>query len=254
MHIVLTINEYQLLIEYFVENSFTYIEASVRDKLKNSHYFAQINNNKIHALITINESELGLKVLFKNSDNFNLENSLEYLSSFDKAVYLMDVNENLKKFYSRHGFIEKEKLVKYEISPYKINVDIHLEKALEKDLEELSELDRLSFGDFWKQGEKSLLFAINYEKGYFLTYRENNEIVAYICFNEKHINRLAVLPRYQGKSIGKKIMQKTIDFLWEKGVESLGLNTQISNEKSRPLYESLGFVEKNLTYVLEKII
>lgn len=86
-----------------------------------------------------------------------------------------------------------------------------------------------------------------------MTYKLGNEIIAYLSFTDTHINRLAVLPKYQGKGIGKQIMKKAINILWEKGIKTLTLNTQISNVKSRPLYEGLGFVEKGTSYVLEKI-
>ena len=241
------------LIDFFQKNNLSYNEKLLIDRLKNSHFYGEFLENEISSLVVVSEINEGHKILFKNSDNLILEKSLGYFKEFDKKLYLMDIDKRMRDFYLDNGFIEKEQIVKYELMPYETTIDILLEKAEEKDLSEIIEVDRLAFGEFWKQGEKSLLYAINYDKGLFLTYKLEDKIIAYISFTDTHINRLAVLPKHHGKGIGKQIMKKAINILWEKGVKTLTLNTQISNDQSRPLYESLGFVEKGTSYVLEKI-
>lgn len=164
----------------------------------------------------------------------------------------MDINENQKDFFKTKGFIEKEQLIKYDLEPYNTFQDIFLEIANKEDLEELALIDEQAFGNFWKQGKSRIMPAIENEKINFLKYVENNKIIAYTIFSHSHIMRVAVLPQYQGKGIGKKIMLYVIDFLYKKSINSITLNTQITNAKSRPLYENLGFKETALTYVMIK--
>lgn len=252
MNKILEIRDYELLRLFFSENNFNFMNDLVTERLINGHYFAQISKEKIESLIIVNEINLGLKIMFKNSDALILENSLEYLKSFNKQIYLLDINDRLKEFYIKNGFFEKENLIKYQMEPYKISSNIELHKAKIGDLEELVTIDKLAFGEFWEQGENNLKHSLNHNKINFLVYKINKQIIAYAIHDDKYINRLAVLPEFQGKGIGKKILQKIISNFWENEIKVIGLNTQITNEKARLLYENIGFKEIQRTYVLSQ--
>lgn len=253
MNKILKMEDYEILESFFSKNSFNFIKESAIDKLKNGFYFAQMHQEEIKALIIVNEVNIGLKIMFKNPNAFILENSLDYLKSFNKQIYLLDVSNKLKEFYIKNGFYEKEKLIKYQLEPYKVSVDIELHRAQKDHLEKLVTIDQLAFGKFWEQGEKSLKHYINYDEVNFLIYKVNENIITYAIHDHKYINRLAVLPEFHGKGIGKKILQKIINNLWENGVKTVSLNTQITNEKARFLYENIGFKEIERSYVLSRI-
>ena len=52
---------------------------------------------------------------------------------------------------------------------------------------------------------------------------------------------ICVLPEYQGKGIGKKIMKKLIEKIKNEGYVSIGLFTWEQNPNNIPFYENLGF-------------
>lgn len=101
------------LIFFFEKNSRNYNENLLLDRLKNSYYYGEFLGNEISSLIIVSEINERYKILFKNSDNLILENSLDYLKMFDKKLYLMDVDKRMRNFYLDNEFIEKEQIVKY---------------------------------------------------------------------------------------------------------------------------------------------
>lgn len=232
---------------------FSYKKENLEKNLRLGRLFARVKDNQILDLVIVNEREIGFNVFIKTSDNYDLEKITEYLDLINEKFYLMDINEDLKIELLKKNYAEKEKLIKYELSPYKIQNSLFLEKVNKEDLEYLTKIDEKAFGEFWKQGEKRLLLALENSNLFFYKYTIAQKIVAYTLFSKNHIMRLAVLPEYQGQGIGKNIMKFVINKIFEMNTEKITLNTQITNSKSRPLYENLGFVEKEISYVLEKI-
>ncbi len=55
------------------------------------------------------------------------------------------------------------------------------------------------------------------------------------------IHELVVAPAYQGKGIGKKLMEKALKYLEEKGYQKVALWVGEKNEDARRFYERLGF-------------
>jgi ribosomal protein S18 acetylase RimI-like enzyme len=56
-----------------------------------------------------------------------------------------------------------------------------------------------------------------------------------------HLNRIAVDPLQQGQGIGAVLLKHALVSLWRQGVETVSLNTQRSNRRSRRLYDRFGF-------------
>lgn len=58
-----------------------------------------------------------------------------------------------------------------------------------------------------------------------------------------HLNRIAVAPDYQEQGIGASLMSSVLHSLWRSGAQTVSLNTQRHNARSRRLYERFGFSE-----------
>ncbi|PQJ80853.1 GNAT family N-acetyltransferase [Polaribacter porphyrae] len=83
--------------------------------------------------------------------------------------------------------------------------------------------------------------------GYIFFALYKNEIVGVVSLiNQKtffELSKMAVPPKYQGKKIGKKLMQHCIGFAKSKGWDSITLYSHRSLESAIYLYKKIGFKE-----------
>ncbi len=68
-----------------------------------------------------------------------------------------------------------------------------------------------------------------------------------------YIRLVGVHPKFEGKGIGRKLIQLCIDFAKESGEEIIALHTSEFQNAARYIYESLGFVkQKDLDLIYGK--
>ena len=56
-----------------------------------------------------------------------------------------------------------------------------------------------------------------------------------------HLDRIAVLPEFQGRGLGRRILSFASATLARRGARRIGLSTQVDNIRSQRLYERFGF-------------
>ncbi len=120
-----------------------------------------------------------------------------------------------------------------------------IEKALESDLPKIM----LIIGKEFPYVERSLektINAIKEEKITIFKAVEGNKFIGFIeaQFLEEgiaRINGVSVEEDSRGQGIGKTLLQYTIKFLKEKGIERILLLVKQSNEKAKSLYREMGF-------------
>ncbi|MEQ3691967.1 MAG: ribosomal protein S18-alanine N-acetyltransferase [Alcanivorax sp.] len=67
--------------------------------------------------------------------------------------------------------------------------------------------------------------------------------VVSLVLDEAELLMITVAPEYQGKGLGKLILQRTMQQLQSRGASCMFLEVRESNEAAIALYESLGFCE-----------
>ena len=94
--------------------------------------------------------------------------------------------------------------------------------------------------DWYKQEKKIAVYVFETA--------DRERIVGYCSFNEReeeknvgYVGLLNVHPAYQGKSLGRKLLQRCIDGCTQLGFHILALETWSGNLKSVPLYKKTGF-------------
>ena len=115
---------------------------------------------------------------------------------------------------------------------------------INSDLLQLTQVDKASFAPFWRASASGLgRWLQNANRA--LTLSTGNQIVAFILARLQgdigYIWRLAVLPEWQGRGLGRWLMTHTISGMLTDGAATITLNTQASNQRARGLYERLGF-------------
>lgn len=71
----------------------------------------------------------------------------------------------------------------------------------------------------------------------------SNPTWAYVHKKQGHLFNLYVLPEYQGKGIGKKLVEKTLAWFKERKVKDLKILVYAENTGAKKLYEKYGFTE-----------
>jgi ribosomal protein S18 acetylase RimI-like enzyme len=159
-----------------------------------------------------------------------------------------------ESFYARCGFEHLEQVVTYRIDtglaplvtrmPGLGFTSVH--PFDEQTLATLIEIDHRAFPWLWWNSEAE-----------FLHYAVGSGVELYIGFNGDtpvsyigvtladqwgHIDRIAVDPAFQGSGIGLQTLAATVESMRRRGVRTLGLSTQSTNQRSQQLYERFGFV------------
>ncbi|NNJ33170.1 ribosomal protein S18-alanine N-acetyltransferase [Lacrimispora defluvii] len=64
--------------------------------------------------------------------------------------------------------------------------------------------------------------------------------------DECELLRIAILPRFRGRGLSKKLMDQMVFYSRQKEVKSIFLEVRESNDRARNLYKSYGFVEEGI--------
>lgn len=110
------------------------------------------------------------------------------------------------------------------------------------------ELEKACFSDPWSSA--ILEESIYNELDFCLVLEESGVICGYGCLRliagEGEIERIAVLPAYRGRGLGKKLMEAMVAFARNQDVHSVTLEVRSGNEPARNLYKSYGFREEGV--------
>lgn len=120
-----------------------------------------------------------------------------------------------------------------------------LEKVTETDLAIVSQLIQEEF-PYALFDVNMLAKKLQDESFYLFKLVENDEFLAFIEVeiveeDIARINGLAVKPEHRKKGYGKELIEKSIEFLKEKGINIVSILVKQDNEKAKELYKKLGF-------------
>ena len=129
--------------------------------------------------------------------------------------------------------------------------DVQIRAMQPEDLEVVEMVDNVAFGKIWQNSLASL--RAGYKAAAIATVAfENQKIVGYQISTPTssggHLARLAVLPEYQGRGIGYALIKNMQESFTKRGVQSVTVNTQISNLSSLALYQKAGFQRSGEDY------
>ncbi len=125
--------------------------------------------------------------------------------------------------------------------------------ACEKDIDEVMEVDRLSFSNPWIYNYFKLSLT-----DMFLVF-EQKQILGYLigCLcdtaNKAVILRIAVHPDHRRKGVAKALLEKCIQMAAKAGVREVELDVEIYQQGAVKLYEGLGFKTKKISYFMDAI-
>lgn len=108
-------------------------------------------------------------------------------------------------------------------------------------------IDHAAFGPLWRMTYSDLRAAMRMAASCSVAV-QGDMVIGYqlstMYFDGSHLARLAVLPDQQSRGIGGLLVSDVLRRFQRRGVLSMTVNTQLSNEQSQRVYRRLGF-ERN---------
>ncbi len=122
---------------------------------------------------------------------------------------------------------------------------VTLRQAMQRDLEQIIALDHAAFGPMWQLRLSDLQQAHRRASLHTVALDDAGAIIGHQLSmrygNASHLARLAVLPAWQGYGIAQALLNDLIQSTRAAGIDTLSVNTQLSNHRSQRLYQRLYF-------------
>ncbi|MCD5391119.1 ribosomal protein S18-alanine N-acetyltransferase [candidate division NPL-UPA2 bacterium] len=122
--------------------------------------------------------------------------------------------------------------------------EISIDGMREEDLNEIMEIEKVSFPSPWTKAQ----FSQELEAGsfsHFLVAKREGRVVGYSGFflvaDEAHIGNLAVHPRFRRRKVGERLVAAMLERARAKGARRVALEVRAGNTAAQKLYQKLGF-------------
>jgi ribosomal-protein-alanine N-acetyltransferase len=119
--------------------------------------------------------------------------------------------------------------------------------ATEDDLEQVSEIERMSISPPWSR--EAFRAELEKSKAHFWVVTDDEDddrVLAYAVFalpgEQAHLQTIAVRPEYRKKGIATYLLRQIISFVMRQKADSIVLEVRRGNFAAVQLYQSLGFV------------
>lgn len=125
---------------------------------------------------------------------------------------------------------------------------LSLQESISKDLN-YKQLDNLFEAIGWKRRGAQKWREVLAKSAYIISIADNGVVIALGRIMEDGVMcmfyDIGVHPHYQGKGIGKRILNALIDYVKDKKYASIGLFAWEENSNNFPFYEKFGFVKQS---------
>jgi len=123
--------------------------------------------------------------------------------------------------------------------------EVEIREMTEQDLEEVLQIERMSFPTPWSKNLFRRELIIPYARALVALDRPSQQIMGYLCLwivtQEAHILNLAVHPRRRRQGLGSKLLQCGLKDALAQGVREVTLEVRRSNYKAIALYRNFRF-------------
>ncbi|MCC0637178.1 MULTISPECIES: ribosomal protein S18-alanine N-acetyltransferase [unclassified Clostridioides] len=121
--------------------------------------------------------------------------------------------------------------------------DVKIEEMTIKDIDEVFEVEKNCFEDYWSK--ESFRKELSNEVAKYIVAKLDGKVVGYVgiwlILDEGHINNVAVHSDYRGKKIGDKLIKRLVDLCKDNNIASMTLEVRASNKIAQNLYRKYGF-------------
>jgi ribosomal protein S18 acetylase RimI-like enzyme len=165
-----------------------------------------------------------------------------------KAAYSPPLTGGSNQMWLKAGFSIEHSLDVYEreIGFVIANPTTSIVQGDQEDLDEISEVDRRAFPEFWRFGRPGIEDALQSAPANALILSMHEQQVAGFCImglssQRSYLQRIAVDPAQQGNGHGSSLVRAGLQWASRRGATAATLNTQPDNSSSKALYAREGF-------------
>lgn len=173
-----------------------------------------------------------------------------------------DQKDLIKNLYSMNYTLDCEMLV-FEVNDISSlpqisdgNNEITVSEFSKKYLEDVIEIEKKCFKPSWHQNEDDFLRYAKRKSSRFSVATDEDRAVAYLQVaaskNLGYLGRVAVLPGYQRKGIGTRLMNEAMEWFEKNNVKKIKLRSPQSDFPAHNLYKNFGFSEIGREYEFAK--
>ncbi|MBN2288273.1 MAG: ribosomal protein S18-alanine N-acetyltransferase [Candidatus Glassbacteria bacterium] len=138
--------------------------------------------------------------------------------------------------------------MKTEAENLKKSLSIDLVPLRAEHVARVLEIENCCFSQPWREGDFTRL--IDNPDSVCLVALARGQVVGYSCcwivFESAELGNIAVHPDYQCRSVGSRLLKKTVEICRRRRVAALFLEVRTSNRKAIELYELFGFARIGL--------
>lgn len=128
---------------------------------------------------------------------------------------------------------------------------LSIRPATAQDAPAITKIDNAAFASPWQYSETTIVEALAYGTVASVAEWDGQTVGYQICSGNArggHLARLAVLPQWQGRGIGKALVAAAVSYFIHLGSDVLTVNTQEDNLSSQLLYRAYGFAPLDERY------
>jgi len=159
-----------------------------------------------------------------------------------------------------HAHVQDVIVLAWEADHYKSQLtekQINVRPMLVEDLERVSEVDRLAFGQEWRNSPEALRMAFGEASNASVAVLYD-EVIGYqistLSSMGGHLARLAVHPSNQGQGVGTALVHVLLESFRDRGVNRVTVNTQTDNQASLAIYRKSGFQPTGEIYPVFRLL
>ncbi|MCB9437747.1 MAG: GNAT family N-acetyltransferase [Anaerolineales bacterium] len=185
--------------------------------------------------------------LLTMADNSIFEGLIQYIqASYPiEQIAALESQPWLIPLLARAGFRQFDRIIHLERPSSPINPSdyplLTIRRAQQREFSTIAQVDQAAFSPHWQMDAEDFRYMLRYTV-WFTVAVVDDTIVGYqlstVHSFSVHLTRLAVLPTWQGRGIGRALVENLIEKFPRKTVT---VNTQASNMASQQLYQHLGF-------------
>ena len=200
----------------------------------------------------------------ENSWPVLFDNAVAHLrKSSISRIYTIALSPWFEKIINQSGFLTTDNIVTLRkennhYSPAELGTDFLIRDFLIEDLEQVAEVDHISFPPLWQITREDLTQALELSQNKSVVVTNSGRVIGYQIssniFTSGHIARVAILPEYQRHKIASALLDNLLLRFSSLGVTEITVNTSSDNIPAINLYLRHGFSHTQNNYPIYTLV